>query len=75
MLKITKTFVRRITLGTQAYLVEQNKKKCAITITHKKTQQLIYVYNAPSNSVEYDEAQKELIEIIMERAHIDRYML
>ena len=75
MLSINKTFVRKITLGSQAYLVEQNKTKNTITIQEKKSQEYIYTYNANTHEVQYGRNFENLIKIIMNHAHIDRYVL
>jgi hypothetical protein len=73
MLSINKTFVRKITIGSVAYLVEQNKNTQTLSIKHKRSDKLLYLYQG--DKVEYDKEFKELIKFIFELAHIDRYIL
>lgn len=73
MLSINKTFVRKITLGLEVYLVEQNKNRQSITITNKKTKEVLYDYK--DGKAFYEIEIEPLIELIFEMAHIDRYIL
>lgn len=73
MLSINKTFVRKITLGLEVYLVEQNKEKQSLSITNKKTKEVLYVYK--DNQVVYEIEIEPLIDLIFDLAHIDRYIL
>ena len=70
-----KTFVRKITLGTTAYLVEQNAYKQSITITHKSSGNIIYKYTSHDKSVEYEPESVGFIKEIFKEAHIQRYLL
>lgn len=75
MLSINKSFVRKITLGAKAYLVEQDKNKKTITIQDKRTKEYLYQYNANTGDVIYAIMFENLIKLIMHYAHIDRYVL
>lgn len=72
MMKINKDFIRKITIGNTAYLIEQHKKSNSLSIMHKKSNRMIYMYiNA---KVMYDRDNEQLIHNIFDIAHIDRYI-
>jgi predicted GTPase len=75
MLKINKSFIRKITIGNTSYMVEQFKETQVITITTKKGGIKIYEYNSKENVAVYDERQLGLIELVLSTANIDRYIL
>lgn len=75
MLTFGKTFVRKITIGNVAYLVEQDKVKKTITIKHKRSDKLLYSYNSLTDTLEYDVNDKGLIMFIFELANIERFMI
>lgn len=74
-LHFDKTFVRKITLITTAYLVEQNAYKQTITITQKHTGNVLYKYKAYEDDLFFRDDKVELIKEIFKQAHIERYIL
>ena len=73
IMKINKDFIRKITIGTTAYLIEQHKKSNSLSIVQKNGNRMIYMYiNA---RVMYDRDNEQLIKDIFDMAHIDRYVM
>jgi hypothetical protein len=75
MLNFTKTFIRKINVGRDTYTIEQNGATQTITILRKKTNTFIYTYNANDNTCEYDPQDLQLIKLLFQEAHIERYLI
>jgi hypothetical protein len=74
-LHITKNFIRKITVGVDAYLILQNKEYASLTIIEKKTSLPIYTYIGDTEELIYDTRDESLIKHIFDVAHIERYIL
>ena len=76
MLVLTKSFQRDVIIDSIKYQVIQNHEKSTLVIKNKKADKYLYVFaNKVPPTIIYKQENKELIQRVFSKAHVERYML